>query len=89
MTLGSPERDCAVPQVAESWQSGPGWHTVRCTSWRQDATTLIGPLLDLPPLPHIDLPRPQITTSHPNGYLWKRDHVDARLRAVLGDAPRF
>ena len=57
----------------------PAW----CTSWRQDATTLIGPLIGLPPLPHVDLPRPQITTSHPNGYLWKRDHVDA----WLGDAP--
>jgi hypothetical protein len=56
---------------------------VWCTSWRQDATTLIGPLLDLPPLPYIDLPRPQITTSHPNGYLWKRDHVDT----WLDDAP--
>ncbi|MFD6309764.1 HAD domain-containing protein [Streptomyces nigra] len=56
---------------------------VWCTSWRQDATTLIGPLLGLPPLPYIDLPRPQITTSHPNGYLWKRDHVDT----WLGDAP--
>ncbi|WMC88342.1 HAD domain-containing protein [Streptomyces rochei] len=56
---------------------------VWCTSWRQDAATLIGPLLDLPPLPHVDLPRPQITTSHPNGYLWKRDHVDA----WLADAP--
>jgi hypothetical protein len=55
---------------------------VWCTSWRQDATTLIGPLLGLPPFPYIDLPRPQITTSHPNGYLWKRDHVDA----WLGDA---
>jgi hypothetical protein len=56
---------------------------VWCTSWRQDAATLIGPLLGLPPLPHVDLPRPQINTSHPNGYLWKRDHVDA----WLGDAP--
>ncbi|MFE4831597.1 HAD domain-containing protein [Streptomyces sp. NPDC056672] len=56
---------------------------VWCTSWRQDATTLIGPLLGLPTLPHVDLPRPQITTSHPNGYLWKRDHVDA----WLGDTP--
>ncbi|MFI9719233.1 HAD domain-containing protein [Streptomyces sp. NPDC052396] len=56
---------------------------VWCTSWRQDATTLIGPLLGLPPFPYIDLPRPQITTSHPNGYLWKRDHVDA----WMGDAP--
>jgi Swiss Army Knife RNA repair-like protein len=56
---------------------------VWCTSWRQDATTLIGPLLGLPPLPYVDLPRPQITTSHPNGYLWKRDHVDT----WLGDSP--
>ncbi|MEU8485031.1 HAD domain-containing protein [Streptomyces sp. NPDC048641] len=56
---------------------------VWCTSWRQDATTLIGPLLGLPPLPHVDLPRPQVNTSHPNGYLWKRDYVDA----WLGDAP--
>ncbi|WP_326811833.1 HAD domain-containing protein [Streptomyces scopuliridis] len=56
---------------------------VWCTSWRQDATTLIGPLLGLPNLPYVELPRPQITTSHPNGYLWKRDHVDA----WLGDAP--
>lgn len=54
-----------------------------CTSWRQDAATLIGPLLDLPHFPYVDLPRPQITTSHPNGYLWKRDHVDA----WLGDTP--
>ncbi|WP_217141248.1 HAD domain-containing protein [Streptomyces sp. AC627_RSS907] len=56
---------------------------VWCTSWRQDAITLIGPLLGLPDLPYVDLPRPQITTSHPNGYLWKRDHVDTRL----GNAP--
>ncbi|MFL9654848.1 hypothetical protein ACJ7VE_14145 [Streptomyces sp. PB17] len=56
---------------------------VWCTSWRQDATTLVGPLLGLPPLPYVDLPRPQITTSHPNGYLWKRDYVDT----WLGDAP--
>jgi hypothetical protein len=56
---------------------------VWCTSWRQDAATLIGPLLGLPALPYVDLPRPQITTSHPNGYLWKRDHVDT----WLGDVP--
>ncbi|MFC0601196.1 HAD domain-containing protein [Streptomyces palmae] len=54
-----------------------------CTSWRQDAATVIGPLLDLPPLPYVDLPHPRITTSHPRGYLWKRDHVDA----WLGGAP--
>ncbi|MFF5326038.1 hypothetical protein [Streptomyces rubradiris] len=58
-------------------------HEVVPTSRRQDATTLIGPLLGIPPLPHVDLPHPGITTSHPNGYLWKRDHVDGRL----GDAP--
>ncbi|MGV4924206.1 hypothetical protein K2224_26620 [Streptomyces sp. BHT-5-2] len=70
------------PMLMDVIRSGlvsPVW----CTSWRQDATTLIGPLLSLPPLPYVDLPRPQITTSHPNGYLWKRDHVDA----WLGDAP--
>ncbi|MCX5341151.1 HAD domain-containing protein [Streptomyces atratus] len=56
---------------------------VWCTSWRKDATTIIGPLLRLPDFPYLDLPRPQITTSHPNGYLWKRDHVDP----WLGRAP--
>ncbi|WP_413752766.1 HAD domain-containing protein [Streptomyces sp. R-74717] len=56
---------------------------VWCTSWRQDAATLIGPLLDLPTWPYVELPRPQITTSHPNGYLWKRDHVET----WLGEAP--
>ncbi|MFI1889016.1 hypothetical protein [Streptomyces jumonjinensis] len=48
-----------------------------CTSWREDATGIIGRLLGLPDFPHLDLPRPRITTSHPAGYLWKRDHVDA------------
>ncbi|WP_426498726.1 HAD domain-containing protein [Streptomyces sp. D54] len=56
---------------------------VWCTSWRKDATTIIGPLLGLPDFSYLDLPRPQITTSHPNGYLWKRDHVDV----WLADAP--
>lgn len=50
-----------------------------CTSWRDDASRLIAPLLGLPAWPHLNLPRPQITTSHPNGYLWKRDFVDAWL----------
>ncbi|GGT32750.1 HAD domain-containing protein [Streptomyces purpureus] len=70
------------PMLMEAIRTGmvtPVW----CTSWRQDAATLIGPLLGLPPLPHVDLPRPKITTSHPNGYLWKRDYVDA----WLADAP--
>ncbi|MFF1464896.1 HAD domain-containing protein [Streptomyces sp. NPDC058330] len=52
---------------------------VWCTSWRKDATTIIGPLLGLPDFPYLDLPRPQITISHPDGYLWKRDHVDTWL----------
>ncbi|MFI7364908.1 hypothetical protein ACIBO4_22480, partial [Streptomyces sp. NPDC050149] len=56
---------------------------VWCTSWRKDATTIIGPLLGLPDFPYLELPRPQITTSHPDGYLWKRDHVDG----WLSDAP--
>ncbi|MFJ9027319.1 HAD domain-containing protein [Streptomyces sp. NPDC102274] len=70
-----PAHGYLLMDVIRSGLVTPVW----CTSWRQDATTLIGPLLGLPPLPHIDLPRPQITTSHPNGYLWKRDHVDAWL----------
>ncbi|MCM9081577.1 HAD domain-containing protein [Streptomyces spororaveus] len=52
---------------------------VWCTSWRKDATTIVGPLLGLPEFPYLDLPRPEITTSHPNGYLWKRDHVEPWL----------
>ncbi|SFX32817.1 HAD domain-containing protein [Streptomyces atratus] len=52
---------------------------VWCTSWRRDAATVVGPLLRLPEFPHLDLPRPQITTSHPSGYLWKRDHVEPWL----------
>ncbi|MEV0446163.1 hypothetical protein AB0I84_35485 [Streptomyces spectabilis] len=70
------------PLLMEVFRTGlvsPTW----CTSWRRDAATLIGPLLGLPPLPYVDLPRPEITTSHPNGYLWKRDYVDT----WLGDAP--
>ncbi|MEU7040230.1 HAD domain-containing protein [Streptomyces varsoviensis] len=75
----NPDHGRLLLDVLDSGLFTPVW----CTSWRQDATALIGPLLGLPPLPHLDLPRPQITTSHPNGYLWKRDHVDA----WLGDAP--
>ncbi|WP_066946613.1 HAD domain-containing protein [Microtetraspora fusca] len=56
---------------------------VWCTSWHGDASTLIGPKLGLPPLPHVELGRPAISTSHPNGYLWKRDPVTR----WLGSAP--
>lgn len=71
----NPDHGRLLMDVIRTGLVTPVW----CTSWRQDATTLIGPLLDLPALPYVDLPRPQITTSHPNGYLWKRDHVDAWL----------
>ncbi|MGY4952198.1 hypothetical protein [Streptomyces sp. NEAU-L66] len=57
--------------VARSGLVTPAW----CTSWRQDAAGMIGPLLGIPAFPYVDLPRPRITTSHPHGYLWKRDHV--------------
>ncbi|RPF40167.1 hypothetical protein EDD96_3920 [Streptomyces sp. Ag109_G2-6] len=66
------------PMLTDFLNSGlvaPVW----CTSWRKDATGIIGPLLGLPHFPYLDLPRPRITTSHPNGYLWKRDHVDPWL----------
>ncbi|MGN9755434.1 HAD domain-containing protein [Streptomyces sp. SD31] len=75
----NPAHGPLLMQVIRTGLVAPVW----CTSWRQDASTLIGPLLSLPPLPYVDLPHPQIATSHPNGYLWKRDHVDA----WLGDAP--
>lgn len=75
----NPAHGPLLMQVIRTGLVTPVW----CTSWRQDATTLIGPLLGLPNMPYVELPRPQITTSHPNGYLWKRDHVDI----WLGDAP--
>ncbi|MEV1199408.1 hypothetical protein [Microbispora rosea] len=52
---------------------------VWCTSWRGDASPLIGAKLGLQPFPHMELARQDITTSHPNGYLWKRDDVSAWL----------
>ncbi|MFD4573500.1 HAD domain-containing protein [Streptomyces sp. NPDC058417] len=75
----NPDHGRLLMDVIRTGLVTPVW----CTSWRQDATTLIGPLLGLPTLPYVDLPRPQITTSHPDGYLWKRDHVDT----WLGGAP--
>lgn len=48
---------------------------VWCTSWRGDAARLIGSRLGLPAWPHVELPRLPLTDSHPDGYLWKRDHV--------------
>ncbi|MEV6973268.1 HAD domain-containing protein [Kitasatospora sp. NPDC093806] len=68
--------------LADALHSGlvrPAW----CTSWRADAPRVIAPLLGLSDFEHIELPRLPITTSHPAGYLWKRDHV----ADWLGDAP--
>ncbi|MEV7597148.1 HAD domain-containing protein [Kitasatospora sp. NPDC089797] len=48
---------------------------VWCTSWRSDARRIIAPLLGVPDFDHIELPRLPIGTSHPDGYLWKRNHV--------------
>ncbi|MFD7298585.1 hypothetical protein ACFV9W_35345 [Streptomyces sp. NPDC059897] len=73
----NPAHGPLLMDVIRSGLTAPTW----CTSWHQDAATLIGPLLGLPPLPYINLPRPDITTSHPDGYLWKRDHVDTLLSA--------
>ncbi|WP_221891487.1 hypothetical protein [Microbispora sp. KK1-11] len=38
---------------------------VWCTSWRGDASPLIGAKLGLEPFPHVELARQDITTSHP------------------------
>ncbi|MEV5199688.1 HAD domain-containing protein [Streptomyces sp. NPDC053720] len=70
-----PSQGGILTELLTSGLVTPVW----CTSWRKDATTIIGPLLGLPDFPYLDLPRPQITTSHPDGYLWKRDYVDPWL----------
>ncbi|GAA1649161.1 HAD domain-containing protein [Actinoplanes couchii] len=70
------------PLITDAINTGlvqPVW----CTSWRIDASHQIGPLIGLPAFEHIELPRLPITTSHPDGYLWKRDHVEP----WLADAP--
>lgn len=69
----NPAHGPLIRGLLETGLAAPAW----CTSWRQDAPRLIGPLLGLPAFPHLDLPRLPITTSHPNGYLWKRDYVDS------------
>ena len=63
-----------VLDLATSYALTPLW----CTGWRADAAPLIGSRLGLPTWDHIDLPRLPLTTSHPDGHLWKRDTV-ARL----------
>lgn len=62
------------PLIADALSTGlfqPVW----CSSWRADASSIIGQLLGLPAFEHVELPRLPITTSHPDGYLWKRDHI--------------
>lgn len=51
-----------------------------CSSWRADSAPLIGTRLALPTWDYVELPRLPITTSHPNGYLWKRDAVADLVR---------
>lgn len=57
-----------------------GLEPVWCTSWRGDASRLIGHRLGLPPWPHVALPHLPLTDSHPHGYLWKRDYVAKHAR---------
>ncbi|GIH72833.1 HAD domain-containing protein [Sphaerimonospora thailandensis] len=75
----NPAHGLMLRELIDELPLTPVW----CTSWRGDASTLIGPKLGLPPFPHVELGRPAITSSHPNGYLWKRDPV----AAWLGTAP--
>ncbi len=71
----NPQHGQLITSAVHTGMVRPVW----CTSWRIDAPRLIGPLLGLPAFEHIDLPRLPITTSHPDGYLWKRDHVETWL----------
>ncbi|MFD4340593.1 hypothetical protein ACFWPP_25865 [Streptomyces anulatus] len=49
-----PSHGCMLTDLLTSGLVTPVW----CTSWRRDATTIIGPLLGLPDFPYHDLPRP-------------------------------
>lgn len=48
---------------------------VWATTWEADANTLVGPVLGLPALPVIALPRPT-PQQWPTGRIWKRDAVE-------------
>jgi hypothetical protein len=58
-----------------------GLDPVWCPSWRANVADLIGSRLGLPSWPHVDLPQLPLTDSHPDGYLWKRDHVTAYIHS--------
>jgi hypothetical protein len=67
-------------RLVHGCQSVPNQSGGACVSygsWHHDANRLIGTTLGLPQLPVVPLGRPDITTSHPHGYLWKRDPVTA------------
>lgn len=66
---------CDWEHVRAELLDATGLAPVWCSSWRADASGLIGSRLGLPAWPHVPLPRLPLTTSHPDGYLWKRDHV--------------
>ncbi|MEU4212889.1 HAD domain-containing protein [Streptomyces sp. NPDC026206] len=67
----NPEHGPQILELLDATSLEPVW----CSSWRADASGLIGSRLGLPAWPHVPLPRLLLTTSHPDGYLWKRDHV--------------
>jgi len=67
----NPQHGALINDLLDTHELHPVW----CTSWRHDANTHIAHRIGLRALDVIDLPRPDITTSHPHGYLWKRDHV--------------
>ncbi|MCX4750014.1 HAD domain-containing protein [Kitasatospora sp. NBC_01287] len=67
----NPDHGKLITDAIRSDLVRPVW----CTSWRFDARRIIAPLLGLPDFDHIELPNLPITTSHPDGYLWKRNHV--------------
>ncbi|WP_316519904.1 HAD domain-containing protein [Kitasatospora brasiliensis] len=66
-----PAHGALITEAVNSGLVRPVW----CTSWRTDARRIVAPLLGVPDFDHIELPKLPITTSHPDGYLWKRNHV--------------
>jgi hypothetical protein len=53
---------------------------VWCLAWRADAAPQIGTRLGLPGWSTVRLPSPPTDTSHPGGYLWKRDHLERHAK---------
>jgi hypothetical protein len=59
-----------------------GLEPVWCSTWRADAAPQIGTRLGLPDWPTVRLPSPPTDTSHPGGYLWKRDHLEHHAKGA-------